>query len=94
MEYPICETLLCYVHDRVGPLDSQLQYSVTAAKEGFVFTPTDDGVIGHFRSFKLGKIQVQVSTKICQEQLRFLGFEFVLPAAFNLTTARYIQNSI
>jgi len=45
----------------VGPLDSQLQYSVTADKEGFVFTPTDDGVIGHFRSFKLGKIQVQVN---------------------------------
>jgi len=50
--------------DRVGPLDGQLQYSVTAAKEGFVFTPTDDGIVGHFRSFKLGKIQVQVSTKI------------------------------
>jgi len=49
---------------RVGPLDSQLQYSVTPAKEGFVFSPTDDGVIGHFRSFKLGKIQVQVSDNI------------------------------
>jgi len=49
---------------RVGPLDSQLQYSVTAAKEGFVFSPTEDGIVGHFRSFKLGKIQVQVSTNV------------------------------
>ena len=52
------------VRDRVGPLDSQLQYSVTAAKEGFVFTPTSDGVLGHFRSFKLGKIQVQVNVDV------------------------------
>jgi len=57
-----CELLLLCIYDnRVGPLDSQLQYSVLAAKEGFVFTPTDDGIIGHFRSFKLGKIQVQVT---------------------------------
>ena len=47
--------------DRVGPLDSQVQYTVTAAKDGFIFSSTDDGIIGHFRSFKLGKIQVQVS---------------------------------
>ena len=56
--------LLCCSHEhRVGPLDSELQYSVTAAKDGFVFTPTSDGVVGHFRSFKLGKIEVQVSAR-------------------------------
>jgi len=61
----ISELLVYRVRDRVGPLDSQLQYSVTAAKEGFTFSPTDDGIIGHFRSFKLGSIQVHVSTAVC-----------------------------
>jgi len=59
-----CDLLLyCVYGNRVGPLDSQLQYSVTASKEGFVFTPTADGILGHFRSFKLGKILVQVCTR-------------------------------
>jgi len=65
----ISGVVLYCAHHRVGPLDSELQYSVTASKEGFVFTPTDDGVIGHFRSFKLGKIQVQVSTRSLSTRL-------------------------
>ena len=70
--------LYCVDDNRVGPLDSQLQYSVTAAKEGFVFTPTDNGIVGHFRSFKLGKIQVQVSVKTPSLLVTILCVEFLV----------------
>ena len=70
--------LYCVDDNRVGPLDSQLQYSVTAAKEGFVFTPTDNGIVGHFRSFKLGKIQVHVSVKTRSLLVTILCVEFLV----------------
>jgi hypothetical protein len=50
-------------HYRVGPLDSLRQYSVSAVKEGFVFTVMDDKPFGYFQSFKLGKIHVKVTDR-------------------------------
>jgi hypothetical protein len=46
---------------RLGPLDSSIEYTATAEKEGFVFSRVDDQPVGHFKSFKLGKIHVQVT---------------------------------
>ncbi len=43
---------------RVGPLDSEKQYSVTAEKEGYILTESKSG---SFKAFKLGEVVVKVS---------------------------------
>ena len=51
---------LCVFLNSVGPLDGESEYSVTAEKEGFTFSTMESEPLGHFKSFKLGRIHVQV----------------------------------
>lgn len=44
---------------RVGPLDGDIKYEVSAVREGYVFTKLTDR-FGHFQSFKLAEILVEV----------------------------------
>lgn len=45
---------------RVGPLDGDVKYEVSAVREGYIFTEMADK-FGHFQSFKLAEIAVEVS---------------------------------
>lgn len=49
---------------RVGPLDADVKYEVGAVREGYVFTEMTDK-FGHFQSFKLAEIAVEVSQLLC-----------------------------
>jgi len=49
---------------RVGPLDADVKYEVGAVREGYVFTEMTDK-FGHFQSFKLAEIAVEVSQFLC-----------------------------
>lgn len=48
---------------RVGPLDGDIKYEVNAVREGYVFTKLTDR-FGHFQSFKLAEILVEVSSPL------------------------------
>lgn len=48
---------------RVGPLDGDIKYEVSAVREGYVFTKLTDR-FGHFQSFKLAEILVEVSSPL------------------------------
>lgn len=45
---------------RVGPLDGDVKYEVSAVREGYIFTEMAEK-FGHFQSFKLAEIAVEVS---------------------------------
>ena len=45
--------------DRVGPLDGDSKYRVSAEKDGYMFTAVD-GKLGNFKAFKLAEIAVEV----------------------------------